>query len=47
MPVPKYDELVNPTLQALHRLGGSASVGELTEEVPRVYYARKQERNRP
>lgn len=33
MPVPKYDELMNPTLQALHELGGSASINELEEVV--------------
>lgn len=33
MEIPKYDELMNPALSALHRLGGSASVGELEDEV--------------
>jgi len=31
--VPSYHELMNPTLRALHRLGGSASIQELVEEV--------------
>src|SRR5262245_36106189 len=31
--VPPYDQLLNPTLAALHRLGGSASVPELVEAV--------------
>ena len=31
--VPTYDELMNPTLKALHELGGSASVSELVERV--------------
>lgn len=31
--LPKYHELLNPTLEALHRLGGSASIGELVEAV--------------
>jgi restriction system protein len=33
MNVPKYDELLNPTLLALHKLGGSASIAELNETV--------------
>jgi restriction system protein len=35
MPVPKYHELLNPTLQAIKRLGGSASISELEEEITR------------
>jgi restriction system protein len=35
LPVPKYDSLFNPTLQAIKRLGGSASIAELEEEVIR------------
>lgn len=35
MPVPKYYELLNPTLQAIKRLGGSASISELEEEIMR------------
>lgn len=31
--VPSYDELMNPTLRALHDLGGSASIQELAEQV--------------
>lgn len=33
MPVPTYDRLFNPTLHAIKRLGGSASIAELNEEV--------------
>lgn len=33
MSVPKYDELLNPLLQALRELGGSASVAELEDRV--------------
>ena len=33
MPVPRYRELLNPVLQAIKRLGGSASIDELDEEV--------------
>ncbi len=35
MSIPKFDDLFNPTLQALRKLGGSASISELTEEVAR------------
>lgn len=33
MVVPKYDELMNPALQALHNLGGSSSISEMEDEV--------------
>lgn len=33
MPVPKVAELLNPTLHAVKRLGGSASIAEMNEEV--------------
>jgi restriction system protein len=33
MPVPKHAELYNPILQALKRLGGSANIAELEDEV--------------
>lgn len=33
MTVPKYDDLFNPLLKALHELGGSASVLEMDEKV--------------
>ena len=33
MGVPTFDELMNPTLQALKRLGGSASIDELVPEI--------------
>ena len=33
MPVPKYDDLFNPLLQALHELGSSASIAELEDRV--------------
>lgn len=33
MPIPQYHELYNPALQALRRLGGSANITELDEEV--------------
>jgi len=34
--VPKFDELMNPTLQALKRLGGSASIDELVPEIVKL-----------
>ena len=36
MAVPKYDELFQPLLTAMHQLGGSASVSEIDEEVAKV-----------
>ena len=33
MSVPKYDELFNPLIKALHELGGSASVTELEQRI--------------
>jgi restriction system protein len=36
MPVPKYDMLFNPVLDAMQALGGSASIGELDEQVTRT-----------
>ncbi len=34
--IPTFDELMNPTLQALKRLGGSASIDELVPEIVRL-----------
>jgi restriction system protein len=31
--VPTFDKLINPTLRALHKLGGSASIHELGDEI--------------
>lgn len=36
MAVPKYDDLFNPLLQAMHKLGGSASVSEQEDEVAAI-----------
>lgn len=33
MAVPKYDDLFNPLIKAVHRLGGSASVSEIEDNV--------------
>jgi restriction system protein len=32
----KYDDLFNPTLNAIHKLGGSASISEIEEEVSKI-----------
>jgi len=32
----KYDDLFNPTLTALHNLGGSGSLSEIEEEVSSI-----------
>jgi restriction system protein len=34
--VPRFDELMNPTLQSLKRLGGSASIDELVPEIVKL-----------
>jgi len=36
MPVPKYDDLFKPLLQAMHNLGGSASISEQEDEVASI-----------
>ena len=36
MPIPKYDDLFNPLLQAMHNLGGSASISEQEDEVASI-----------
>lgn len=36
MPIPKYDDLFNPLLQAVRNLGGSASVAEQEDEVATI-----------
>jgi restriction system protein len=36
MPVPKYDELINPLLQAMNQLGGSASISEQEDAVASI-----------
>lgn len=32
----KHDDLFNPTLKALHNLGGSGSIGEIEDEVASI-----------
>lgn len=36
MPIPTYDSLFNPLLQAIHKLGGSASIAEQEDEVANI-----------
>lgn len=36
MPIPKYDDLFNPLLQAIRNLGGSASIAEQEDEVAAI-----------
>lgn len=36
MPIPKYDGLFNPLLQAMHSLGGSASISEQEDRVAAI-----------
>lgn len=36
MPIPKYDDLFNPLLQAMHSLGGSASISEQEDSVAAI-----------
>lgn len=36
MPVPKFDELMNPVLEALHGLGGSSSINEMEEHIAEI-----------
>ena len=36
MPIPKYDDLFTPLLQAMHNLGGSASIAEQEDEVAAI-----------
>jgi len=36
-PIPTYDELINPALQALHLLGGSGTIEEIYTKVTEIY----------
>ncbi len=45
MAVPTYDDLFNPLLQALHELGGSASLPEIEEKVADVLKLTEEEIN--
>lgn len=41
----KYDELFDPTLQAIHKLGGSATISEIEEEVANILNLSEEEIN--
>lgn len=41
----KYDDLFNPTLQAVRALGGSGSIGEIEEQVSRILQLSEDEIN--
>ena len=43
MAIPKFDELFNPVLEAIKKLGGSASISELDEEVTKNLHLTDQE----
>jgi restriction system protein len=43
MPVPKYDELFEPLLQAIQQLGGSASVAEQEDTVAAILHLTEKE----
>ena len=45
MAVPKYDDLYNPLLKALHELGGSAAVSEMDEKVAEILKLTEKEIN--
>lgn len=36
MAIPTYDNLFNPLLEALHKLGGSAAISEMEDEVAKI-----------
>lgn len=41
----KYDNLFNPTLEALHKLGGSGSVSEIEEKIIKILKLTEEEIN--
>ena len=43
MSIPKYDELFNPVLSALHKLGGEATIDEIEEAVVKDLQLTQQE----
>lgn len=45
MPVLTYDKLFNPLLEAIHRLGGSASIPEQEREVGEILHLTEKEIN--
>ncbi len=47
MSLPKYDSLFNPLLEAIKKLGGSASISELNEEVAKNLHLTDEEISQP
>jgi restriction system protein len=47
MSLPKYDSLFNPLLEAIKKLGGSASISELDEEVAKSLHLTDEEISQP
>ena len=47
MTIPKFDELFNPVLEAIKKLGGSASISELDEEVTKSLHLTDKEISEP
>ncbi len=47
LPIPKFDELFNPLLEAIKKLGGSASITELDEEVTKSLHLTDEEIAKP
>lgn len=47
MSLPKYDSLFNPLLEAIKKLGGSASISELNEEVAKSLHLTDEEISQP
>ena len=45
MPIPTFDEMFNPLLTALHKLGGSGSVSEIDSAVAEILNLNDEEIN--
>jgi restriction system protein len=45
MPIPTYDKLFNPLLEAMHELGGSGSVSEIEDKVAKILNLSEKEIN--
>ena len=45
MAIPKYDDLYNPVIQALHMLGGSGSISEIEEKIIEILHLSEAETN--
>jgi restriction system protein len=45
MPIPSYDKLFNPLLEAMHQLGGSGSVSEIEDKVASILKLSEKEIN--